>query len=334
MTLETERSDRFIHGPFCSLSGFFIASTMILFFMAVGFVDAQEASKNEVSRADRLRGSITPEREWWDLKHYDLSVEVFPESRTIKGTNKISFKAIKAGKKMQVDLQEPLKISKIVYGEKELTFEREGNVYWVNFNEEVVAGTEATIEIAYSGKPVVSKRPPWSGGISWDKDEKGNDFIATTCQGIGASIWWPTKDHGYDEPDDGMSIRITVPDNLVAVSNGRLEKTDHDVEAKTKTFHWVVTNPINNYCVNMNIGNYVNFSETFKGEGGDLQVDYWVLDHQREKAEKHFKEAPRTIKAFEHWFGKYPFYEDSYKLVVVPLPRDGTSKLRNLRQRI
>ena len=119
-------------------------------------------------------------------------------------------------------------------------------------------------------------------------------------------------------PDDGMSIRITVPEDLVAVSNGRLKNTEHDEAAKTKTYHWFVTNPINNYGVNMNIGNYVNFSEKFDGEGGELDVDYWVLDHQRETAEEHFKEAPRTLKAFEHWFGKYPFYEDSYKLVVVP----------------
>lgn len=281
--------------------------------------DAQEVKENDkFTRADRLRGSITPEREWWDLLHYDLSIEVDPESRTIKGSNKVSFKAISPGKKMQIDLQPPLEISKIQSGDNELDYEREGNVYWVSFEKEIPPTTETSVEIFYSGKPIESKNPPWSGGISWQKDEKGKHFIATSCQGIGASIWWPTKDHGYDEPDNGMAIRITVPDSLVAVANGRLKKTDHNTDESTKTFHWEVKNPINNYCVNMNIGNYVNFSEKFKGEAGDLDVDYWVLDHQREKAEKHFKEVPRTLKAFEHWFGKYPFYEDSYKLVVVP----------------
>jgi len=115
-----------------------------------------------------------------------------------------------------------------------------------------------------------------------------------------------------------MDIRVTVPENLAAVSNGRLKNTDHNVANKTKTFHWQVTNPINNYGVNVNIGNYSNFSDKYVGEFGELDLDYWVLDYQRKTAEKHFREAPRTIEAFEYWFGKYPFYEDSYKLVVVP----------------
>lgn len=276
-----------------------------------------------IKKSDRtpaeLRGSIGPERAWWDLKHYDLSIEVFPEKKTIKGTNKIRFVATQDGQRMQIDLQEPLQITSIrLSNQGYLTPKREGAVYWVDLKEPLKAGTEATLIVTYEGTPVESKNPPWSGGISWDKDDKGRHFIATSCQGIGASIWWPCKDHGDDEPDDGVDIRITVPEDLTAVANGRLAEVLEDEVGKTKEFHWAVSNPINNYAINMNIGNYVSFSETFDGEGGKLDVQYWVLDHQRDKAKKHFKEAPRTLKAFEHWFGKYPFYEDSYKLVVVP----------------
>ncbi len=250
--------------------------------------------------------------------HYDLAITVDPESQTLVGTNRIAFTVLKPGQKMQIDLQKPLEITSIKRGTTELTFQRDGNVYWIEFPEELATGTETSIDIAYKGKPKVAVRPPWDGGIDWGKDENGNHFIATACQGIGASVWWPLKDHGYDEPDQGMAIRVTVPENLVAVANGRLEKTDHNQAQKLKTYHWKVTNPINSYGVNMNIGNYVNFTETFEGEGGPLDVSYWVLNHQRKTAEKHFQEVPRTLKAFEHWFGKYPFYEDSYKLVVVP----------------
>ncbi len=278
----------------------------------------QESQTASFTEKDRLRGSVTPERKWWDLKHYHLSVEVDPESKSIRGSNVIRFQTLEDGSTMQVDLQEPLNITKVVHGEKELEFQRNGNVHLIMFAQPVSKGTEDSVTVFYEGTPVESKNPPWSGGFSWQKDEKGKDFIATSCQGIGASIWWPCKDHGYDEPDDGMNISVTVPENLTAVSNGRLSKTDHDAQAKTKTFHWVVTQPINNYGVNVNIGNYVNFSDRYKGEFGELDLDYWVLEHQREKAIKQFREAPRTIEAFEHWFGKYPFYEDSYKLVVVP----------------
>lgn len=290
----------------------------VLYVVPMTLVAQEKDDTDKAARAESLRGSVTPERQWWDLKKYDLSVKVDPETQKIKGTNRISFVTLAAGDKMQIDLQKPLRITEVKYGDEVLKTKREGNVYWIRFNSQLPKGVEDSILISYQGKPIVAKRPPWSGGISWSKDENGNHFIATSCQGIGASVWWPTKDHGYDEPDDGMSIEITVPEDLVAVSNGRLIKTDHDKAANTKTYKWVVVNPINNYGVNMNIGNYVNFSETFDGEGGKLDVDYWVLDHQRETAETHFKEAPRTLTAFEHWFGKYPFYEDSYKLVVVP----------------
>tara|TARA_B110001450_G_scaffold5290_1_gene5535 strand:- start:17457 stop:19103 length:1647 start_codon:yes stop_codon:yes gene_type:complete len=275
-------------------------------------------NKNIFSRQDSLRGSITPERAWWNLKHYELSVEVFPKTKTIKGKNIICFEVLKAAKKMQIDLQNPLKISKITHQNKNLSFQREGNVYWINFSEKPSIGSEEKITIYYQGKPTDSKNPPWSGGITWKKDEKNNDFIASSNQGIGASIWWPNKDHSYDEPEKGIDMHITVPEHLTDVSNGRLINITHNKKEKTKTFHWRVTNPINNYGVNINIGNYTNFTEVFKGEKGNLDCSYWVLKQNLSKAKRQFKQAKMTLAAFEYWFGPYPFYEDSYKLVEVP----------------
>ena len=294
-----------------------IAAVFLQMHFAAGYLLAQS---QDVTRQERLRGSITPEREWWDVLHYHLKVEFLPETRRLKGSNTITFKTVKAANKMQVDLQPPLAITKVTHGAAELKFEREGNVYWVMFEKTIPQGTEDKVEVFYEGVPVVSRNPPWVGGITWGRDDLGEHFIVTTCQGIGASIWWPNKDHGADEPDRGMQISVTVPERLTAVANGRLKKTDHDVAAKTKTFHWEVLNPINNYGVNVNIGNYVKLSETYKGKGGVLDMEYWVLAHQKNIAIKWFREVPRTLEAFEHWFGKYPFYEDSYKLVTVSYP--------------
>ena len=288
---------------------------IVVFLQLPIFVYAQEVTRQEI-----LRGAVTPEREWWDVLHYHLAVQFFPDTKTIKGSNTITFKTLQTGRRMQLDLQPPLAITKIIHGNSQLKFEREGNVYWVTFEQDLPASKEDQLEVFYEGRPVESKNPPWQGGITWGHDDLGEYFINTTCQGIGASIWWPNKDHGADEPDRGMQISVTVPKNLVAVSNGRLKKTDADVTAKTKTFHWEVVNPINNYGVNVNIGNYVNLPEKYKGLGGDLDLNYWVLAHQKEAAMKQFKEVPRMLQAFEHWFGKYPFYEDGYKLVAVSYP--------------
>jgi aminopeptidase N len=278
------------------------------------------AQSENITRQEILRGSVTPEREWWDVLHYHLQVEFLPETRRLRGSNTITFKTLKPGSRMQIDLQPPLAITKVTHGASQLKFEREGNVYWVTFAKELAKGVEDNVEVFYEGVPTVAKNPPWVGGITWGRDDLGENFIVTTAQGIGASIWWPNKDHGADEPDRGMQIDVTVPERLVAVSNGRLKKVDHDVVARTKTFHWEVVNPINNYGVNVNIGNYVNFSDKYRGKGGVLDLNYWVLPHQRESAIRQFKEVPRMLEAFEYWFGKYPFYEDGYKLVTVSYP--------------
>ncbi len=289
-----------------------IAVAVALIFQANIF-----AQTEPITRAETLRGSITPEREWWDLQHYDLSVQFFPDTKTIKGSNVIDFKTLKAGSKMQIDLQEPLKMTRVTHGGSDLKFEREGNVFWVYLDKELPKGVDDSITVYWEGRPTESKNPPWSGGVTWGRDDLGEHYITTTAQGIGASIWWACKDIGYDEPDRGMNINITVPENLTAVSNGRLKKIDDNAAEKTKTFHWEVKNPINNYGVNANIGNYVHWEEKYKGLGGNLDLQYWVLAHQLEVAKKQFKEVPQMLEAFEHWFGKYPWYEDGYKLVAV-----------------
>src|SRR5438105_482165 len=276
--------------------------------------------EGQITRQEMLRGTITPERAWWDVEHYDLSVQFIPDQRMIKGSNVITFKTLKPGSRMQIDLQMPLNITKITHGGADLKFEREGNVYWVTLDKELPAGVEDKIWIRYEGHPVEARNPPWTGGVQWAHDDLGHWFINTSCEGIGASIWWPNKDIGYDEPDRGMNINITVPDTLFDVSNGRLVGVDHDIKARTKTFHWKVVNPINNYGVNANIGRYVSWSEKYNGLGGPLDVSYYVLPHQKLEAMRQFKEVPRMLKAFEYWFGKYPFYEDGYKLVAVSYP--------------
>ncbi|UAB80297.1 M1 family metallopeptidase [Marixanthomonas sp. SCSIO 43207] len=270
----------------------------------------------EFTHQDTLRGSITPERAWWDLKHYDLDVEVIPSEKTIKGTNTVTYTVLKKNDVMQIDLQPPMKLEKAIQDNKELSIKNDGNAHFIKLQKKQKQGKVYKLTLYFSGKPQEAKNAPWDGGFSWKKDKNDTPFIATSNQGIGASIWWPNKDHAYDEPDNGVDLAITVPSSLVAVGNGHLQKTDDN--GATKTWHWKVVNPINNYGVNINIGDYVNFSETYKGEKGELDMDYWVLSYNLEKAKEQFKQAPKMMEAFEHWFGPYPFYEDSFKLVEVP----------------
>ena len=278
---------------------------------------AQEISEEPIfTRQDTLRGSITKEREWWDLNYYHLDISVNPEKKTIKGKNTIGYAVIKTYNIMQIDLQEPLIITSAKQNNKSLEFNREGNAYFIKLEELQNIGDINYVIVEYEGEPKEAIRAPWDGGFSWEKDENGNHFIATSCQGLGASVWWPNKDHMYDEVDS-MLMSINVPSNLMNISNGRLREVSSH-EDSTSTYHWFVSNPINNYGVNVNIGDYVKFSEIYYGEKGKLDIDYYVLRYNLEKAKIHFLDVPKMFEAFEYWFGPYPFYEDSYKLVEVP----------------
>ena len=293
----------------------FIYNLILYLLLLSSFSSLSYSQDYNFTKQDTLRGSITPERSWWDLAYYHLNISVKPDEKKLIGSNTITYNVLKPSKKMQIDLQPPLKITKIEQNGKLLNFESIGNAHFIQLVDNQKKGSTNSIKVYYEGKPKEAVRAPWDGGLSWKRDSNGKHFIATSCQGIGASIWWPNKDHMYDEVDS-MLFSVNVPIDLVNVSNGRLRKVEDFVN--TKTFHWFVSNPINNYGVNINIGDYVSFSEIYEGEKGPLDMVYYVLRDNIERAKTHFKDAPKMMDAFEHWFGPYPFYEDSFKIVEVP----------------
>ena len=269
------------------------------------------------TRQDSLRGTLTLERTWWDVQKYHIEIEPEFSTRTLRGAVKIQFKVIRTGKLMQVDLQQPMIIDTALWKGTPLSFSRDGNVYFIFFPEDLQPEEEHVIRMVYHGKPREATNPPWDGGWIWKRDLKGRPWMSVACQGLGASAWYPCKDHQSDEPDRGAEIRITVPDTLTAVANGRLKNT---VASRTgyKAYWWEVKNPINNYNIVPYIGMYSHWHDTFSGENGNLDCDYWVLDYEVERARKHFNQVHNMLACFEYWFGPYPFYEDGYKLVQSP----------------
>jgi aminopeptidase N len=289
-------------------------------FIAQG-IKAQPLNKKDVfTHQDTLRGSIGPGRVAWDVLKYDITVQPDYNAKTISGSNTITYMD-NGVRLMQIDLQEPMIIDSIIQKQQPVNFTREGNVYWVQLRDTnamyKIKPGKAILSIYFHGKPKEAVHPPWDGGWIWKKDKKGNPWMSAACQGLGASVWYPCKDTQSDEPDDGAILRIIVPDSLVAIGNGRLTNTQQNKNGTTQ-FTWEVKNPINNYNIIPYIGKYAHFSEKFKGEKGRLNMDYWVLSYNLDSAKKHFTDAPRMMKAFEHWFGPYPFYEDGYKLVEAP----------------
>ena len=277
-------------------------------------------NKNVFTHADTLRGTNGIFRQGWDVLHYDISVEPDYNSKTITGKNVMRFYDDGA-KMMQIDLQAPMILDSVVGYNKSYKFRREGNVYWLEYRDSAakykINPGVRELTFCFHGKPREAIRPPWDGGWIWKKDKNNNPWMTVACQGLGASVWYPCKDVQSDKPDSGATLRMIVPDSLVAIGNGRLiEKMQLSNNKMLYTYR--VVNPINNYCIIPYIGKYVNFSEKFPGLNGNLDMNYWVMDYNLERAKKQFTDAPKMMKAFEYWFGPYPFYEDGYQLIEAP----------------
>jgi len=273
------------------------------------------AAQQPLTHADTLRGSLTPARTWWDVQRYDITVTPDYATKTIIGKTVITYRILKQDRlPMQLDLQQPLQIDSIVHNKKKIDYTRNGDAWFVQ-QAGGAKGTVSSVEVYYSGKVHEAIRAPWDGGWIWGKDSLNRPWMTVACQGLGASVWYPCKDHQSDEPDKGASLTMIVPDTLIAVANGRLQSKQQNSNG-TATYKWAVVNPINTYCIIPYIGKYVNFKEVYAGEKGNLDVNYWVLDYNLARAKSYMPpEVHNTLRSFEYWMGPYPFYEDGYQLI-------------------
>lgn len=287
-----------------------------LFLLFISFpIQAQILGENQTTytRADTLRGSLRPERTSFDVQKYELTLKVIPEKKYLIGVNEITFDVTHKLPVMQIDLFENMQVDSILYKGEKLDYQREFNAVFISFDEPLQQNTTQSIKFYYSGNPIVAEHAPWDGGLVFTKDKNGNPWIATAVQGIGASLWYPNKDHQSDEPDNGVEMHIAVPNGLMNVSNGRLTG-EKDLGNGYTQWSWKVVNPINNYNVALNIGNYTHFSREYK----DLDLNYYVLPDHLKEAKKQFRQVKGMMKCFYKHFGPYPFITDGYKLVETP----------------
>jgi aminopeptidase N len=272
------------------------------------------------TKEDTLLGSNTSYRAWWDVLHYQVSVKPDFNTKSLSGDCIIMYKVIADSLPfvMQIDLQDPLQIDSVFVDAVKFTNYRKENNRWMLNLMSQQKNSEHSIRIYYQGNPKIANNPPWDGGFVWKNDSLGNPWMSVACQGAGASVWYPCKDVQSEEPDMGALLTMVVPDTLVAIGNGKLISI-RNIEKNLMSYQWKVTNPINSYDIIPYIGKYTLIKDSVIGENGKLITDYWVLNYHVKKAKQHLKpNVIKTIKCLEHWFGPYPFYEDSYKIVESP----------------
>jgi aminopeptidase N len=286
---------------------------LFIIFTCSFFTQAQVFQESkEYTRADTLRGSLRPERTSFDVLKYNLNVKVEPDKKFISGFNKISFRVLENLPVMQLDLFANMEVDSILYHGTKLNYRREFNAVFISFENALIPKTTDSLSFYFSGQPIIAVKPPWDGGFVFSKDKNGKDWVSVAVQGTGASLWYPNKDHQSDKPEEA-EIHVAAPNGLMNVSNGRFTGKK-DLGNGFTQWSWKVTNPINNYNIILNIGDYVHFSDKFR----DLDLDYYVLSYNLEKAKKQFQEVHPMMECFFEHFGEYPFKEDSYKLVETP----------------
>ena len=282
--------------------------------IAMAFLGFQSLSAQETTtRKDTLQGGLRAERTCYDVLRYDLNIKINIQDKSIVGYNDISFKVVSDTKKIQIDLFENMQVDSIVFHSKKLEYKREFNAVFIDFPTNLNSGNEEKIRFYYSGKPINAKNAPWDGGFVFTKDKQGKPWVAVACQGTGASLWYPVKDSQSDEPDNGATIKVAVPNGLMDVSNGRLMGSE-DLKNGYTRWDWEVKNPINTYAITINIADFAHLHDNLD----DLDLDYYVLKENEVKAKSHFEEAKLMLTCFQSKFGTYPFKEDGYKLVETP----------------
>ena len=270
----------------------------------------------KLTERNRLLGELLPERACYDILFYDINIEIDVDKKYIKGYVDFTALAVENFEKLQVDLAKSMQLNNVEYNGKILSTNRKEDAVYINFPK-ITAGSEFTFRVYYEGSPQVAKNPPWDGGFVWEKDEAGRDYVSVACEGDGCGLWWPLKDHISDEPDKGARMSFTVSKELMCVSNGRLiDASDND--NGTRTYIWQVVNPINNYNISVQLGNYVSLVDTVHRSNGKIEtMNHYVLDYHKEVASTVFPQARKVIRFFEKNFGDYQFWEDGFKLVEV-----------------
>ena len=290
---------------------------LFLSFFLVGSIYSQN-----FSRKDSLRGNLTSLRTCYDVVFYDLFLNIDENSKSLVGSsNSIHFHAKENFNKIQIDLAQNMQINKIEFLNEDLIFERDFDAVYIYFPKQIKKNEFHKIKVYYEGQPKIAKNPPWDGGFSWKQDKNNNPWISVSCQGTGASTWWPCKDHQSDEPDS-MQITGVVRSSLQFISNGNLrnqkEYFSEVLNSNIIESSWFVSYPINNYNVTLYIGDYVHFSDIYVKNKDTLMLDYFVLKNNLIKAKNHFKQVKPMLKCFENYFGKYPYWNDGYALVEAP----------------
>lgn len=285
------------------------------------------AQREHGVRPTETGGPLMFEQAVFDVQNYDISVSADPRTKSISGKTVMTAKTVIPTNVIVLDLDTPYAISQLTDGTKELKYERKAGKIWIWFPMTKQVGETIRTSITYSGTPRIAPNPPWVGGFMWTKTPSGADWISVALQNDGADLLFPCKDHPSDKPATA-TMRITVPDPLVASGPGRLENVRKNSDG-TSTYNWRMTNPIANYSLVFNAAPYKLIEDSVPSIAGrPIPLKFYVLPESQANGAKLIAETKKYNAFFEKYLGPYPFR--SIKLGIVETPHLGMEHSTNI----
>jgi aminopeptidase N len=254
-------------------------------------------------------GRLKAEQAIMDIRHITIALEVDPEKKTIDGYTETDLVLAEPSGVLLFDLWHEMKVSKIWVNGKAASFTHTPDDLVRIQSATLLPAGKVKVKIAYGGTPGIAVRPPWTGGFQWERDAKGNPWIAVSCQSEGAKVYFPCKDHPSDEPNEGAEMIITVPKGLVVAAPGLLQK--QSTKKNKTTWHYRTNYTISNYCLVFNVGNYKVAKRVYTSvTGKKIPMEYYVLEENLGKAEKLLDLFEQSSRILEKYFGEYPWSDE------------------------
>ena len=279
------------------------------------------AQRDHPNRPTETGGPLLPEQAAYDVQAYDVSVTADPTRKFIKGTTVMTARVVNPTDTILLHLDTPYKIERIWTGKGDgqttLRFEHEDGKLRIHFPQTLRKGEVFETITSYSGTPRVAPNPPWIGGFIWAKTPSGADWISIAMQNDGADILFPVKDHPSDKADV-VTMRVTVPEPLVAAGPGKLDSTTKNADG-TSTYVWKVTNPIPNYSILFDAAPYRVIKDTTKSVTGETNpIEFYILPEDNDKGARLIEETKKYNAFFEKYLGPFPWRSEKLGIVETP----------------
>lgn len=273
-------------------------------------------------------------RDVYDVRRYAIDIELDPGDRSIRGRVDLEARSKYDGvTSIAVDLSGAYRVQavhllrepRLTKGEpligQPLSFGHRDEIVTIELPRPLEPEQPFALSIHYGGRtpaPLYGRGDHPYQGVFWGETKAGHPRVDVACQTVDGSVWWPCKTANYHPGDkpDSVSVALTVPEPLVAVSIGKL--VGEDVPRKGwRTYRWRLDAPTPTWAVGFAAADYriIDREVPLPGLDRPLHLSFYSTPENVDRARAQLDTIPAILQAYVERFGDYPY--PHAKLAVV-----------------